>query len=344
MKRIICLLLPVLLLCGCSSKTDAPELLEPAKVQADIETARRGEIFNVVMYEASIEPEVIGQSFASGGSIDDLNVTLGDVVKSGDLLATLDMTGTQAQRDTLADRIEYMTTNHEFDMRRLELEAQLAEQSGASGALEAELIRLQAEEKQQLFSVELQELEQQLASLDASLKNDSLTASCDGTVVKMNVQPGGSVRGGSACIYIADDDTKVITSEYITESDIEKCDRVYASIGGAEYDVEYLPYDRETYLQLSISGAEMSSTFKITDPTDEIENGMFTCIYLVTDYVEDVLKVPANAVHKDTGGYYVYLENSGEQVKQYVEVGVMTPAEVQIISGLEEGDAFYVAS
>ncbi len=343
MKKILCLLLPIVLLCGCGS-SDVPELLEPAKVEADIETAYRGDIFNVVMYEASIEPEVMGQSFSSGGNIEELNITLGDVVRAGDVLATLDMTDTQQQRDELAAQIEYKTTNHEFDMRRLELQAQLEEAGGGSGALEAQLIRLQAEEKQQLFSVEIEQLQQQLEALDRSLSNDKLTASCDGTVVKMNVQPGGSVRGGSACVYIADDDTKVITCDYIAQSDIEKCDRVYASIGGVEYDVEYQPYEREVFLQLSISGAEMTSTFSIIDPTEDIENGMFTCIYLVTDYVEDVLKVPSNAVHKDSGGSYVYLEQSGEQVKQYVEVGVVTDAEVQIISGLEEGDAFYVAS
>lgn len=343
MKKIICLLLPILLLCGCSGNK-APELLEPAKVEADIETATRGEIFNVVMYEASIEPEVIGQSFASGGSIDDLNITLGDVVSTGDVLATLDMTDIQQQYDELAAQIEYRATNHEFDMRRLELEAQLAESSGGTGSLEAQLIRLQAEQQQQLFSVEQETLVQQLETLERSLKNDELTASCDGTVVKMNVQPGGSVRGGSACVYIADDDTKVITCEYIPQADIEKCDRVYASIGGAEYDVEYQPYEREVYLQLSISNAEMTSTFSIIDPTEDIENGMFTCVYLVTDYVEDALKVPANAVHKDSGGSYIYLEQNGEQVKKYVEIGVVTSAEVQIISGLEEGEAFYVAS
>ena len=344
MKKIICLLLPILLLCGCSGNRDVPELLEPARVEADIETATRGEIFNIVMYEASIEPQVIGQSFSSGGSIDDLNVTLGDMVSSGDVLATLDMTDTQRQRDELTAQIEYKTINHEFDMRRLELEAQLAENAGGSGLLEAQLIRLQAEQQKQLFSVELEALVQQLEALDRSLENDELTASCDGTVVKMNVQPGGSVRGGSACVYIADDDTKVITSEYIAQTDIDKCDRVYASIGGVEYDVEYQPYEREVFLHLSISDAEMTSTFNIIDPTDDIENGMFTCVYLVMDYVEDALKVPANAVHKDPGGNYVYLEQNGEQVKRYVEVGVVTDAEVQIISGLEEGDAFYVAS
>lgn len=343
MRKIICLLLPILLLCGCSGNREVPELLEPAKVEADIETATRGEIFNVVMYEASIEPEVFGQSFGSGGSIDDLNITLGDVVSAGDVLATLDMTDTQLQYDELAAQIEYRTTNHEFDMRRLELEAQLAESYGGTGALEAQLIRLQAEQQQQLFSAELETLVQQLEGLERSLKNHELTASCDGTVVKMNVQPGGSVRGGSACVYIADDDTKVITCEYIPESEVDKCDRVYASIGGVEYDVEYQPYEREVYLQLSISDAELTSTFSIKDPTEDIENGMFTCVYLVTDYVEDALKVPANAVHKDSGGNYIYLEQNGEQVKQYVEIGVVTSAEVQIISGLEEGDAFYVA-
>ncbi len=344
MKKLICLLLPLLMLCGCGGKDNAPELLEPAKVEADVETASRGEIFNIVMYEATIEPQVTGQGFASGGTVDRLNVTLGDVVSAGDVLATIDMTQVRSKRDELAAEIEYKTTNHDFDMQRLELQAQLEESSGGSGALEAQLIRLQAQQEQLLFDIELESLRQQLESYDRDLENNELKAQVSGTVVKMDVQPGGSVRSGSACIYIADDDTHVISCEYIPQADVEKCDRVYASIGGVEYDIEYQPYDRETYLQLSISGAEMSSTFTITDPGQEIKNGMFTCVYLVTDYVENALKIPANAVHKDSGGSYVYLARDGQQVKQYVDTGVVTPAEVQIISGLEEGDAFYVAS
>lgn len=332
----------LLALTGCSAGTQAPELLEPAKVQADIETPSRGEIFNIVMYEASIMPEVESQSFMASGQVKKLYVTLGDVVKKGDILGVIDMTDVQSQRDDLAKEMEVMAAEQDFSQRRMELEAQLLNAQGQSG--QAKLKELEKQESADMFAIEYAELQQQLDSFDRQLEGDTLKASCDGTVVKMDVDPGGQARAGSAAIYIAKDDTMLITTEYITQTDIDKCDRVYASIGGQQFDVEYIPYDRAEYLAIAVSGGELHSSFSIKDPTDEIANGMFTCVYLVTDYVEDALKVPANAVHKDSGGNYVYLVQDDQQVKQYITPGVETEAEVQILDGLEEGDRFYVQS
>lgn len=327
---------------GCSAEGQAPELLEPAKVQADIETPSRGEIFNIVMYEASVTPDVEGNAFSASGEVKKLYVTLGDVVEKGDILGVIDMTEVQTQRDELAKEMEVMAAEQDFSQRRMELEVELLEAQGQSA--QAQLKKLEKQESADMYAVEYADLQQQLESLDRQLEGDTLRASCGGTVVKMDVSPGGQVRAGSTVIYIAKDDTMLITTEYITQTDIDKCDRVYASIGGQQFDVEYIPYERSEYLAIAVSGGELHSSFSIKEPSDQISNGMFTCVYLVTDYVQDALKVPANAVHKDSGGSYVYLAQDDQQVKQYVTLGVETEAEVQILDGLEEGDSFYVQS
>lgn len=332
----------LMVLCGCSAGAEAPELLEPAKVQADIETPARGEIFNVVMYEASITPQVESQAFMASGEVKKLYVTLGDVVKKGDVLGEIDMTDVQTQRDELEKELADMAAQQDFSQRRLELEAQLLEAQGQP--VQAQLKELEKQESADMFAIEYADAQQQLEDLDSQLEGNTLVASCGGTVVKMDVSPGGQARAGAGAVYIARDDTMLITTEYITQTDIDKCDRVYASIGGQEFDVEYKPYDRAEYLAIAVSGGELHSSFTIKNPTDDITNGMFTCVYLVTDYVEDALKVPANAVHKDSGGSYVYLVRDDQQVKQYITPGVETEAEVQILDGIEEGDRFYVQS
>ena len=61
------------------------------------------------------------------------------------------------------------------------------------------------------------------------------------------------------------------------------------------------------------------------------------------DRVEDALIVPSSAVHFDYS-YYVYKIVDGVQVRQNVQKGVGNDAEVQILSGLQEGDVVYAGT
>ena len=51
---------------------------------------------------------------------------------------------------------------------------------------------------------------------------------------------------------------------------------------------------------------------------------------------------PANALFADGLTRYVYVMNDGVRQRRNVEIGVITDWEVQIISGLQEGEWVYV--
>ena len=52
--------------------------------------------------------------------------------------------------------------------------------------------------------------------------------------------------------------------------------------------------------------------------------------------------MPSGAVMNDSGGKYVYVDEDGSRVRRTVRAGVSTDGLVQIIEGLEEGEAVYV--
>ena len=54
--------------------------------------------------------------------------------------------------------------------------------------------------------------------------------------------------------------------------------------------------------------------------------------------------MPSSALHKDVGVSFVYKIVDGAQVRHAVQVGVANEAEVQILSGLEEGDLVYAGT
>jgi len=115
-------------------------------------------------------------------------------------------------------------------------------------------------------------------------------------------------------------------------------DEVYATVAGQR--VEVVPHTENGEFEVR-SGM---SAFDISDAGGaEVYSGMSAVLFVITDRVEDALIVPSSAVRYDYG-YYVYKIVDGVQVRQSVQRGVYNDAEVQILSGLEEGDVVYAGN
>ena len=117
-----------------------------------------------------------------------------------------------------------------------------------------------------------------------------------------------------------------------------EADEGYATVAGKR--VEVAPRSLgETY----VLRAGMSA-FDVKDAGDvPVESGMSAVLFVISDRVEDALIVPSSAVYYDFT-YYVYKVVDGVQVRQNVQRGVANDAEVQILSGLQEGDVVYAGA
>lgn len=346
MKKAVVLFLLLAILCGCTQTTQAPELLEPVKVETDKAVALYGEIYNITMYEATIKPEVTGLSFSRSGRVDECYYALGDTVKTGDVIAVLDTARQRDEAEALKQEIENLTQNAEIERQRAQLEIELYKSRGASALEQAQIEQKQALARQESerAALELSELETKLGEALQLIAASNLIAEFDGTIISMSIKNGSRAAEGVPVLYVADDSTMIIVTEYLRSDELNSADRVYASIGGVEYDVTNVPYDRSELVTLTASGAELRSTFTIDAPTDEIHNGMFTCVYIRKDYVPNTLVIPSVALKKDAAGTFVYLMTDDGQTRRDVEPGVQTDALIEILGGLEEGDVVFVGS
>ena len=119
---------------------------------------------------------------------------------------------------------------------------------------------------------------------------------------------------------------------------VSEADEVYATVAGKRVEVAPRPYG-EAYM-----ARPGMSAFDVTDGGDvPVESGMVAVLFVISDRVEDALIVPSSAVHYDYS-YYVYTIVDGVQVRQSVQIGVGNDAEVQILSGLQEGDVVYAGT
>jgi HlyD family secretion protein len=97
------------------------------------------------------------------------------------------------------------------------------------------------------------------------------------------------------------------------------------------------------FTRVSALGIEEQRVNVILDPVGDGErwsrlgDGFRVEARILIDRAEDVLRVPTGALLRRGEGWAVFREEGGRAVETAVEVGRRSPAEAEILSGLDEG-------
>ncbi len=356
------LLLLALGLSGCAQKAEpGPEiaLLEPVGVELDSAAAYIGDLNQITTYDSAVTPEVEELHMTVDGTVKKMYVTLGDLVKKGDVLLELDESDTQEAYDRLAEQIEYTQTVNDYDNRMAQIDIDLlknqlralqAAQGGAEQQKQIELKQVeieqaelnlrQARERQQL-SLETQKKD--LQALGEKLGKNLLVAPCDGRVAyAASLQEGDWLTAYRPVAYIADESRLYLSGESISTSLSGGATEMYALINGGRYEITPREMEREDYIALVLAGNDVPACFDF-EAGEDVEAGMYAAVCLVTKARENVLLIPTNALLRGGGGRYVYvLGENGERTRRAVKTGVSTAWLTEITEGLEEGEVVYV--
>lgn len=335
---------------------EIPELLEPVGVKLATATVCTGSLSTLSTRSGSVVPYVEDMSFAIGGRIGEINAVVGQTVKAGDVLLTLDRESESERAESLSDEIAALKANlyydeaiAQVDMDILELEL---EQLGAQLPRDEraiELKKLEMEEfdlnrrlESDLVRMELQQLEDQLAELESEASKSMLVAPFDGRVMFIaELHPGKNVAAYESLIYLADDSQLFIESDYISESTLRSVHDLYALVDGERVNLEPIAMDATDFISKALTGEKMVSRFQITSEA-ELSAGQYASVCIVTGYVEEALLIPSNALFFTTSGKYVYVVEDGVRIHRDVKTGSRNPRQTQILEGLEEGESVYV--
>ena len=80
----------------------------------------------------------------------------------------------------------------------------------------------------------------------------------------------------------------------------------------------------------------------IDNPDDSLILGLDAKVNIDLGTVEDVVTVPVSAVNSDTQGDFIYTVEDGIVVKKYVTTGLSSKEEMEIKSGIEEGEKIII--
>lgn len=191
--------------------------------------------------------------------------------------------------------------------------------------------------------------EEQLQAFEDFVGSDGIIyATEDGVITEVSYEAGDRLTTGALSSYATSDDMRI--SVDVTQEDI-----VDLKVGDA-VDITFTAYPEDSYTGsiLSINTTATSDYSNTVSYTVEISvegeleqlyGGMTADVIFVTEEKEDVLYVSRKAIVEENGKTYVYRKTAlGGRELAEVETGITNGVDIEILSGLEEGDTIYLAS
>jgi len=314
-----------------SSPSDAAT---PTLVSATTSTIRQS-----VSATGTIQPANRADlSFAVGGTVTSLPVAVGDQVKVGTTLATVDAAGLQTAL-TLAQANVSATQD------------QLTAQQNA-GSSSVQVASTQAQ---------LAAAQSKLTDAQTALAAATMTSPIAGTVAQVNIAAGDKVGGTSGASGTSGNSGASGASSSSSTAQIVVISTtswvVQASVGSE--DLPQLKKGLQAEITPTGSTAKVfgtvksvgivassssggSASFPVTIAVTGSPKGLYAGgaadVSIIVKQVENVLTVPTSALHSESGKTVVHQMTNGAQVSTPVTVGTVYGLQTQILSGLKAGD------
>ena len=258
----------------------------------------------------------------------DVKVAVGDTVKTGQVLATADVTDLNRQ---LADATATLGS----------AKIQLANANDALTAATTTAATRQAQSS--VYNAETQVSNARKARLDLlhQIALATLKSPIDGVVTTVAITKGLSAPTGDAIVI---DSTALQVTADVAETDVASISvgqlaTVTVSAVSAQLTGKVTAI-APTAAAASTNGSVVSYpvTISVTGAPKTVRAGMTASVTITIDSATNVLTVPSAALRGTAGNYSVLIMNAtGEPTAQAVQVGLVTNTTAEIKSGLTEG-------
>jgi len=292
-------------------------------------------------------------TFAVSGTVTSLPVVVGDTVRAGAVLATVDTSS-----------LETAVTSAQASVSATQDQLTAQQDAGSSAV---QIASTQAQ---------LADAQAKLADSETALAAASMTSPIAGTVAQVNIAVGDKVGGtasasspsasgsagsssssagagassSSASAASASSTAQVVvisTTSWVVNASVGSADLPQLKKG---QQAEITPSGSATKIFGTVksvgivasSSSSGSASFPVTINVTGSPKGLYAGgavdVAIIVKQVENLLSVQTNAVHTEGGKTVVYQMKDGAQVSTPVKVGTVYGAVTQILSGLKAGD------
>ncbi|MBD0382705.1 efflux RND transporter periplasmic adaptor subunit [Paenibacillus sedimenti] len=321
----------LLILSGCSllpkeEEALKPPLIKPVKENFELYEVKKGNITKKVNMSGTFKSSRTTQYFfkESGQRLASLNVKLGDTVKPGDVLADL-------EKGDLETRVALQKLNLE--------KAQLASvQTQHDDPNNATNIRLK--------KIDIEAAKIQLSLLQSQLDKTRLIAGTEGIVTYLtDVQQGSVVEAFTSVVTLSDPTQVQLVYETSDSASIAGIQvgmdvEVKLTASGKTIQGKVLQTPSSSPATTNKAQAERNAKTIIVgveNGTEGAQIGNYADMTIILEKRDNVIVIPRTGLRSYMGRDYVQVLNGESRKEIDVEKGLVTATEVEIRTGLQEG-------
>ena len=318
----------------------AKRAFQGAKVAVETSVVKKQSIIPTLLFSANLEPVWSADlSPKLDSRLDKLNVDEGDYVRSGQVLAQMDVLELSAQAYQLEGVLYEARSDSENARVDLERNEKLYEQNAISKR-DLDNARSKNDMSRGRFASAQGALNVLREKLDAA----TIRAPKEGVVTRRYLHAGNYVKSGTPIVSIADT-TILVAKADVSEGQIGN---VYMD---AEADVSVTAYPdqefRGSVSRMSPMANLPARTFKteitISNLDGKLKAGMFATVAIKGKVRENVVVIPQTAIVMREDQKTVYIVNSDSVVQQVLlETGAVEDGNIEVIKGLSEGDIIVI--
>ncbi len=332
------ILIAISLLSGCGSdkagenqsndpgKSEGSDSNISAAIPVQAVAVKRGEISLSLMQTTTIEAiRQVDILTKVSGQVVKLPVEEGDRVKKGELLAELNEAELQ---------IEFMMTKVSMETDKTMLDR-------AQNMLDKKLI---AEENYEITRLQYESSKAAHEAARLQLGYTNVRAPFNSVVTIRNIEMGQRVNVNQSLFVVADFNP-LRAKIYVPEKDIGRIyegQRAKITIE-AEPDFEFSGLVKMISPVVDPSSGTSKVTIDIDDHGGKLKPGMFASVFITTETHSDALIIPKKALILESDLDQVYIYNDGNAHKVNLVVGFNSGEDLEVLSGLKEGDLVVTA-
>jgi RND family efflux transporter MFP subunit len=329
---------------GGSHSTEKPA----AAYVVGVVKATREDLFNAVSIPAEFRPYVEVELHAKvTGYVDKMNVDFGDKVKTGQLLATLEVPELQDQLHNavaLQQRADADYTNAHLMYTRLFSVNQEHSNLVAQQDIDT------AQSKETTAAAAIAAAKADVERYQTLVKYTQITAPFDGVITKRYADPGTLIQSGTSgegqTLLRISDNYRLrldfpVSVEYVKDIRIGDSVEVRVdSLGGKKFTGKIARSSQKVNEETRTMTVEV----EVDNPDLEMVPGMYAAVELKVQSRLQTLAIPVGAVSGERNPTVYVIDDKSEIESRPVTLGIETADKYEIISGLKEGEMVMIGN
>lgn len=341
--------------------TDEPD--QPQGVAVNFVPVTRGSVEENVTAQGKLEPrEYVDVGAQVSGRVIKIHAEIGDTVKTGDILATIDprvyearVQASEARLKTLEAQlleqqaqIAFARQQHQRNQRLIKADAVSKE-----ALQDTETALRVAEARAKSLKAQIEEAQSTLEGDKTNLSFTTIYAPINGTIVAQTTKEGQTVNASQTApviVQLANLDVMTVRAQ-VAEADVmrlkEGMDVNFTTLGNMERrwkgTVRQILPTPETINDVVLYNALVDAK----NEDRQLMTGMSTQMFFELGKADDVLTIPSLALGKKLPpetcakghGYSVRVKQGEEGLQEKdICIGLMSRSDAEVLSGLEEGE------